>query len=82
MITAAAWSQASQVRKSNYVPEKGLAYDPDKNHTCTVYSGTMVQQVILHASCICTWTAHKACMSAGPLMSWAAFAVTQCKAIA
>jgi len=49
MITAAAWSQASQVRKSNYVPEKGLAYDPDKNHTCTVYSGTMVQQVILHA---------------------------------
>lgn len=37
--------QAAQVRKSNYVPEKGLDYDPDKNHTCTVYAGTIVQQV-------------------------------------
>ncbi len=38
--------QAAQVRKSNYVPEKGMDYDPDKNHTCTVYAGTVVQQVI------------------------------------
>jgi len=38
--------QAAQVRKSNYVPEKGRDYDPDKNHTCTVYAGTVVQQVM------------------------------------
>ena len=38
--------QAAQVRKSNYVPEKGMDYDPDKNHTCTVYAGTVVQQVM------------------------------------
>jgi len=38
--------QAAQVRKSSYVPEKGMDYDPDKNHTCTVYAGTVVQQVI------------------------------------
>ena len=38
--------QAAQVRKSNYVPEKGMDYDPDKNHTCTVYAGTLVQQVM------------------------------------
>lgn len=37
--------QASQVRKSNYVPEKGLDYEPDKNHTSTVYAGTCIQQV-------------------------------------
>lgn len=37
--------QATQVRKTNYVPEKGVNYNPDKNHTCTVYAGTMVQQV-------------------------------------
>ncbi|DBA71770.1 TPA: hypothetical protein ACH3X2_011036 [Trebouxia sp. C0005] len=37
--------EAAQVRKSNYVPEKGMDYDPDKNHTCTVYAGTVVQQV-------------------------------------
>ena len=37
--------QAAQVRKCNYVPEKGIDYDPDKNHTCTVYAGTVVQQV-------------------------------------
>ena len=37
--------QATQVRKSNYVPEKGVDYDPDKHHTCTVYAGTLVQQV-------------------------------------
>jgi hypothetical protein len=38
--------QAAQVRKSNYVPEKGVDYDPDKSHTCTVYAGTVVQQVM------------------------------------
>ena len=38
--------QAAQVRKSNYVPEKGMDYNPDKNHTCTVYAGTLVQQVM------------------------------------
>ena len=38
--------QAAQVRKSNYVPEKGRDYNPDKNHTCTVYAGTVVQQVM------------------------------------
>lgn len=53
--TAVVWSQASQVRKSNYVPEKGMEYDPDKNHTCTVYAGTMIQQVTLHAPCLCTY---------------------------
>ncbi|KAL0048212.1 hypothetical protein WJX82_010068 [Trebouxia sp. C0006] len=37
--------EAAQVRKSSYVPEKGMDYDPDKNHTCTVYAGTVVQQV-------------------------------------
>jgi len=37
--------QATQVRKSNYVREKGVAYDPDKHRTCTVYAGTLVQQV-------------------------------------
>ena len=37
--------QAAQVRKSNHVPERGVDYDPDKNHTCTVYAGTLVQQV-------------------------------------
>ena len=33
------------MRKSGYVPEKGVDYDPDRNHTSTVYAGTMVQQV-------------------------------------
>ena len=37
--------QAAQVRKTNYVAEKGVDYDPDKHHTCTVYAGTMVLQV-------------------------------------
>ena len=37
--------QAAQVRKSQYVPEKRVDYDPDRHHTCTVYAGTMVQQV-------------------------------------
>ena len=37
--------QAAQVRKSNYVPERGLDYDPETNNTSTVYAGTTVQQV-------------------------------------
>lgn len=37
--------QAAQVRKSNYVPEKGVDYDPDKHSVCTVYQGTIIQQV-------------------------------------
>ena len=54
--TPVVWSQASQVRKSNYVPQKRVDYDPDKSHTCTVYAGTMVQQVILLAPCLYTCT--------------------------
>ena len=56
--------QATQVRKTNYVPENGVNYNPDKNHTCTVYAGTMVQQVtgkqmqtqhvLALASCMCS----------------------------
>ncbi|DBA94074.1 TPA: hypothetical protein ACH3X1_001722 [Trebouxia sp. C0004] len=37
--------EATQVRKSNYVREKGVDYDPEKHRTCTVYAGTLVQQV-------------------------------------
>ena len=37
--------QATQVRKSNYVRSKGMDYDPDTHRTCTVYAGTVVQQV-------------------------------------
>ena len=37
--------QATQVRKSNYVRVKGMDYDPDTHRTCTVYAGTVVQQV-------------------------------------
>ena len=44
--SAAFLMQAAQVRKTNYVPEKGVDYDPDKSHTCTVYAGTVVQQVM------------------------------------
>ena len=39
--------QAVQVRKSQYVAEAGVDYDPDKHSTCTVYQGTMVQQVAI-----------------------------------
>lgn len=45
--------QASQLRKSNYVPEKGVDYDPDKANSCTVYAGTVVQQVTPHPPCPC-----------------------------
>ena len=37
--------EAVQVRKSSYVPDEGVEYDPDKYHSCTVYAGTIVQQV-------------------------------------
>ncbi len=37
--------QAAQIRKSSYVPQLGLDYDPDKYSFCTVYAGTTVQQV-------------------------------------
>ena len=37
--------QAAQVRKDCYVPENGIAYDPDACHTCTIHCGTIVQQV-------------------------------------
>lgn len=37
--------QAVQVRKCGYVPDAHVDYDPDSYHTCTVYAGTVVQQV-------------------------------------
>ena len=37
--------QAAQVRKDGYVPEPSQGYDPDRHHYCTIYAGTMVQQV-------------------------------------
>ena len=42
--------EAVQVRKSSYVPDEGVEYDPDNYHSCTVYAGTIVQQVglLLH----------------------------------
>lgn len=37
--------QASQVRKSSYTPDEGVQYNPDAYHACTVYAGTVVNQV-------------------------------------
>ncbi len=37
--------QEAQVRKSSYVPDPGVDYDPDSYHSCTVYAGTIVRQV-------------------------------------
>lgn len=37
--------QAEQLRKSAYVPEDEKIYDPDTQRSCTIYAGTMVQQV-------------------------------------
>lgn len=37
--------QAAQVRKSSYVADPGVQYDPDKYHACTMYAGTVIQQV-------------------------------------
>lgn len=46
MLTAFV-AQAEQLRKSAYVPEPGIDYDPDKHLTCTIYAGSMVSQVSL-----------------------------------
>lgn len=43
-----AWAcilQAEQLRKSGYVPEGTKEYDPDWHRSCTIYAGSMVQQV-------------------------------------
>ena len=50
--------QATQVRKSKYVREKGVDYDPDTHRTCTVHAGTVVQQVnerqaVIQRKCKC-----------------------------
>ena len=37
--------QAVQVRKSSYVADKGMEYQPDLYHQCTVFAGTVVRQV-------------------------------------
>lgn len=37
--------QAEQLRKCAYVSAPGQDYDPEKDRTCTIYAGTMVQQV-------------------------------------
>ncbi|KAL0049927.1 hypothetical protein WJX82_000871 [Trebouxia sp. C0006] len=37
--------EAKQVRKASYVPEAGGDYHPDAQPSCTVYAGTLVQQV-------------------------------------
>ncbi|DBA94075.1 TPA: hypothetical protein ACH3X1_001723 [Trebouxia sp. C0004] len=59
--------EAAQVRKSNYVLEKGIDYDPDKNHTCTVYAGTVVQQVWNSQEEVLVMVVRSACMLAQPL---------------
>lgn len=42
--------QTAQVRKTGYVLDVGQDYHPDKYHSCTIYAGTMVQQVHTHVS--------------------------------
>ncbi len=37
--------QAEQLRKCAYVSASDQDYDPEKDRTCTIYAGTMVQQV-------------------------------------
>ena len=37
--------QTEQLRKSACVPEDGVDYHPDRHRSCTIYAGTMVQQV-------------------------------------
>ena len=44
-LSGASMLQAAQVRKDCYVPENGVAYDPDACQTCTIACGTLVQQV-------------------------------------
>ncbi len=38
-------SQVTQVRKNAYVAEAGEEYHPDRHRSCTIYAGTLVQQV-------------------------------------
>ena len=42
---AAVGLQAEQLHKSAYVPEQNKEYEPDKDRSCTIYAGTLVQQV-------------------------------------
>lgn len=59
--------QAAQVRKSNYVPEKGVDYDADKHSTCTVYAGTLIQQVAFFCkptTLLPSFIAHRGCTAA------------------
>lgn len=37
--------KAAQVRKSSYVADPGLQYNPDNCHAHTIYAGTVVAQV-------------------------------------
>ena len=37
--------QAEQLRKCAYVSAPGQDYDPERDRSCTIYAGTMVQQV-------------------------------------
>jgi hypothetical protein len=43
--------QAAQVRKNGYVPEPDVNYQPDLHNYCSVYAGTMVQQVPSSSAC-------------------------------
>jgi len=43
--------QAAQVRKNGYVPEPDVNYQPDVHNYCSVYAGTMVQQVPSFSAC-------------------------------
>ena len=44
--------QLTQVRKNAYVAEAGEEYHPDRHRSCTIYAGTLVQQVCnSNASC-------------------------------
>ena len=36
-------AQAAQVRKSSYIGDKDLPYQPDAHHECTVFAGTIVR---------------------------------------
>jgi len=47
--------QAAQVRKNGYVPEPDVKYQPDLHNYCSMYAGTMVQQVPSCTAClVCT----------------------------
>ncbi len=55
--------QAAEVRKNGYVPEPDVKYQPDLHKSCSVYAGTMVQQVPSPSAC-------SACLVCSPF--WAA----------